>query len=476
MAEKSPEPFVGVQLGSHSVFDEGVEHVLDTLRATAHVNAVFVYSHAYQNFMKNRPAEGLADHGQGVGSKDRELGYRWVPAHDEYYRATMLRHSDNSRTVYADRDIFDELAAPARERGMAVFGRMLEGHEEFLARAIDNWPQILVLDVYGRRGDVPCWNNPDYRSWMTATVTDVFATHELAGFKYGAERSGPLSQMFLKLKAPGCFCEHCQTLGAARGVSVDRAMQGFRAVHELCERCARGDRPADGAFVTLVRLLLRYPEIFAWEQLWHEAMDSGAQQMYGTIKAIQPDARVGWHVWHGVTFDPFYQAEMDYARMATYSDWVKPVVYHDIAGIRIQIVCDQLARTIFSDMTPTAVRTMLFEVLGYDPAREASYEDLPTSGMSADYVWREVRRCVDGLGGRTPVYAGVGFDVPTNGNPIRSTPEGVSRAVYRAFEAGAAGLLVSREYDEMRLENLRAVGSAIDRAAHDGLITQGVGL
>ena len=31
----------------------------------------------------------------------------------------------------------------------------------------------------------------------------------------------------------------------------------------------------------------------------------------------------------------------------------------------------------------------------------------------------------------------------------------------KAFEAGAAGVLTSREYDEMRLPNLRAVGRAI---------------
>ena len=463
------QPFVGVQLGSHSVFDEGVNHVLDVLQETAQINALFVYSHAYQNFIKNRPGEGLADHGRGVNTSERELGHRWVPSNDEYYGSTYLRHSDNSTTEYAGRDVLEELSAPAKARGMKVFARMLEGNEGFLARAIDGWPQILTVDVYGRRGAVPCWNNPDYRSWMTGTVADVFSTHELDGFKYGAERSGPLSQMLLHGKAPGCFCEFCQSDGAARGINVDRAMRGFRAMHEFCEKCAQGNRPVDGAFVTFLRLLLQYPEILAWEQLWHESMDSGAQQMYGTIKAIAPAAQIGWHVWHGVTFDPFYQAEMDYAEMASYSDWIKPVVYHDIAGVRIRNVCEELATTVFSDMTPASVRTFLFEVLGYDSKMEADFDALPTDGMSPEYVWREVRRCVLALNGRVPVYAGVGFDVPTNGNPIRSTPERVFEATYRAFAAGAAGLLVSREYDEMRIENLQAVGRAIDRAAADGL-------
>jgi len=37
----------------------------------------------------------------------------------------------------------------------------------------------------------------------------------------------------------------------------------------------------------------------------------------------------------------------------------------------------------------------------------------------------------------------------------------VYEATRKAFEAGAAGVLISREYDEMRLPNLRAVGRAI---------------
>ncbi len=84
-------------------------------------------------------------------------------------------------------------------------------------------------------------------------------------------------------------------------------------------------------------------------------------------------------------------------------------------------------------------------------------------------MFREVSRCVRATGGRVPVYAGVGFDVPTDGNPMRSDPERVYRATYRAFEAGAKGLIVSREYDEMRLENLEAVGRAVRDATARGL-------
>src|SRR4029450_1193816 len=33
-----------------------------------------------------------------------------------------------------------------------------------------------------------------------------------------------------------------------------------------------GKKPTDGAFVTFWRLLVKYPEILAWERLWNEAL------------------------------------------------------------------------------------------------------------------------------------------------------------------------------------------------------------
>jgi hypothetical protein len=43
-----------------------------------------------------------------------------------------------------------------------------------------------------------------------------------------------------------------------------------------------------------------------------------------------------------------------------------------------------------------------------------------------------------------------------------SPPERTYEAVQKAFEAGADGILISREYNEMRLESLSAVGKALD--------------
>lgn len=45
--------------------------------------------------------------------------------------------------------------------------------------------------------------------------------------------------------------------------------------------------------------------------------------------------------------------------------------------------------------------------------------------------------------------------------PFPSDPDKLTRAVTRAFDAGANGIVISREYDEMRLPSLRAIGRAV---------------
>ena len=62
---------------------------------------------------------------------------------------------------------------------------------------------------------------------------------------------------------------------------------------------------------------------------------------------------------------------------------------------------------------------------------------------------------------KTKIYTGVGFDVPWGNRHVDADPEEVYRCVLKAFEAGATGIVVSREYEEMRVPNLKAVGRAM---------------
>jgi hypothetical protein len=45
---------------------------------------------------------------------------------------------------------------------------------------------------------------------------------------------------------------------------------------------------------------------------------------------------------------------------------------------------------------------------------------------------------------------------------LAANPDEVTEVVRRALAAGAAGILISREYDEMRVANLRAIGRALN--------------
>ena len=76
---------------------------------------------------------------------------------------------------------------------------------------------------------------------------------------------------------------------------------------------------------------------------------------------------------------------------------------------------------------------------------------------------RETRRAVAGVGAgsRTKIWPGIEIDVPTGDKEKKTTPDDVYAAVRATFDAGANGIILSRKYSEMRLDNLRAAGRAV---------------
>ena len=463
------EPLVGVQLGAHSVFDEGAEHCLDLLRETAGANAVFVYTHSYHISRRKPPQALTADHGVPVPEQgERELNRVWVEHHDEVFGGTFLRHPE-TEGEYAGRDVLAELAEPAEERGIALYGRILEPWNETLSRTIPNWSKILTVDVYGRINRQPCWNHPDYRNFWVSTVEDLFKTYPLRGLKFGSERVGPLSRLLYRGAVPVCFCEHCRARGRAKGIDVERARRGFRELYELIhsdDQSAGGD----GMLINVLRSFLKYPEMLAWEYEWYRAREEAYGLLYGTVKVIDPEAEFGLHIDHQQsTWDTVYRAEAEFDEMADYCDFLKPIVYHDIAGPRIRRwVLDRLQGTVLGEISLEQSLELFYDVMGYDKEREPELDELDTVGFSPDYVYRVIRRFVEASKGKVPIYAGIGIDVPWNGEHFPTSPEGVYQATLKAFEAGASGIVISREYDEMRVPSLRAVKRAVEAFTANG--------
>ena len=66
--------------------------------------------------------------------------------------------------------------------------------------------------------------------------------------------------------------------------------------------------------------------------------------------------------------------------------------------------------------------------------KEGSYEQIPHTGLSADYVYRETKRALEGVAGtNTQILPGIDIDIPTEANNSKSTPQSVKEAVWQPF-------------------------------------------
>jgi len=390
-----------------------------------------------------------------------------VRHHDEYFRNTVLRHPVTAPDrEYANRDVFAELLAPCRKRGIRLYPRMLDPFRSEFAEIIPNWTRVLGADLYGRLGPFACYHNPDHRAWWLATVEDMYRHYELDGLQWGAECVGPLSNLMFNGTPPFCFCEHCRARAKQDGIDPVRARQGFEELYLFAQKLRQGHKPPAGALPGIMNHFFRYPEILAWERLWRRGKEELMEQIYGAVKAIRPNAEVGQHVDHaGSTYDIFYRSVVAYPEM-TNVDFITPILYHGILGPRLRRwYVERLQKSIFADLAPEQSLDLFYAVKGYDRTNEPKLDDLDNTGLSPEYVYQETKSLVEAVQGKTKIYSGIGFDIPWNNHHFPSDTETIYRAVHRAYDAGANGIMLSRQYDEMRLPNLRAAGKAIRERA-----------
>src|SRR6185295_16826869 len=255
-ANAAVTPFLaGIQMGAHTMLDEGIEPCLDLLRETAAIDTLMTYSHAYGGDV-HKPLAWLAtDHGKPpLDQRTRKLPQVYVRHHEQYFKDTSLRHQKPDASFeYAGRDLFAEMVGPARSRGMKVFARILESG----SREVQNVAKVATINADGRPTQTACWNHPDYRAWWNATVEDLFRTYDLDGFQWGAERMGPLMNVIQPWNdgAPTCFCEHCLGRGRAHGIDPERARKGFEELYVYVRGLIAGKpRRADGVFTGFLRV------------------------------------------------------------------------------------------------------------------------------------------------------------------------------------------------------------------------------
>src|SRR5436190_19723834 len=99
--------FNGIQMGPHTILDEGIDRTLDLIAETAAINAVMPYSHAY-NAALVKPVRDRADHGVPLrDNSGRRFPLVWVHTHEQYYKDTALRHPvTRPDDEHAGRDLF----------------------------------------------------------------------------------------------------------------------------------------------------------------------------------------------------------------------------------------------------------------------------------------------------------------------------------------------------------------------------------
>jgi hypothetical protein len=452
---------VAIQMKPYAWVDEGIDEALDRIQQKGAVNTVWAYTYDYSEARMTR--EGtipLPDHGK-PGSPEF-VGGAFYDYDPKYFRDTILK--DFRSPDYGKFDVIAQVAAKAKARGMDFFAWDYNNAVPSMNRSISNFAKVTEIDVYGRRTTSPCFNHPDYRAHLAGKIESLLSGYpdQVDGIAWGCERMGPLQNMIggtWSTAGISCFCEHCRAKARDRGVQVARAQEGYRRLDQLFCAASRDERPVDGYFVTFWRLLLEYPEILSWETLWTDTYHDVRSELYGIGKSIASAKPFGFHIMQNMTFSPFYQAEEDYSRTKDYADYLKLATYNNAAGPRLASYLDRLSATIFHDASPKDFLPFYYKIMNY---QEAPYDQLHTTGLSADYVARETRRAIAGVkGAPVKIYPGIDIDVPTRRSDKRTSPDDVRKSVRAALGAGADGVVLSREYVEMWLANLSAAGDTL---------------
>ncbi len=473
----APAPLVAIQVGAVSFVDEGVEGCLETLQARGAVNALFLADFTYTRGTGGRqvPGQPLPDH----GAQEHDPGWiggNYARARPEYYGGTFIRPEAFAAPEHPGLDLLEAVLPAARARGLAVYSWIEESSYGPQLQNIPGFWRCLEVDHRGRLAGRPCLRHPDYRAWHLGLIEERVAAYGVDGVAWCSERHGPLQAALMRWSeyaASTCFCPHCLAAARERGLDADRARAGFAELEHLAGRAGAADRPPDGYFVSFWRLLLRYPELLGWDALWHEGQNDFLRAAHGLVRGVgRGRSTFGWHIMHLNSFSPFYRATQDIAAFSHHADFLKLVAYNNCAGPRWVGHLQGLHRLFLADAAPRDTVAWMYAVLGVD--EETDLDAVARHGWSAEYVRRETARAVAlvspscGGSGRTSIYPGIDIDIPTGAGQKKTTPDDVRAAVEAAFAGGAAGVVLSRKYSEMRLANLSAAGDAVRGLAARG--------
>ncbi len=448
---------VATQVKAYAWQDEGIDNLLDNLQEKGNVNTVFAFTFlpGSGQIVKDGPII-LPDHGKyGV----IDAGGAYYDADSKYFQGTTLKGGRSPNPFNVIREVGPKMKA----RGMDFFAWDYNNTSPYMAHLFPGFSEVCEVDIYGRRTDSACWNHPNYRAQLRGRIESYLSQYpeEVAGIIWGCERLGPLDNLIgggWNTQGISCFCEFCRAKGRERGISVERAQRGLIQLDKLFAAAKKQQRAQDGYFVEFFRTLLQFPETLSWHTLWNDSYHEVRAELYGTAKMLAPQKPFGFHIVQITTFSPFYSAVEDYSEIKHYTDFIKLATYSNAGGARMAGFVDHLCTTIFADMAPEQFLPAYYRIMGYD---EKPLAEIVKNGLApTDYLVRETKRAIADTGHEIQIYASVDIDVPTGPGQAKTTPESVKEEVFAAFDGGADGIVLAREYTEMWLANLSAAGEA----------------
>jgi hypothetical protein len=466
MVNENFDAVAGIQVGAVSFADEGVEQVLDIFQNRGEVNTVFLTTFTHGRGLAGRqvPGKKFPDHGSQESDEKSFYGGNYAIPHPEFYKNTVIKvpHAPDLGKL----DILAAVLGPAKKRNMKVVCCI----EDQWHIEVPGVSECLEVDLEGRKANTLCLFNPNVREFWKALVTDTVRSYDVDGIMLFNERNGPLlnalgASHFQSIEPTRvtCFCQYHQLEAKRDGIDVARAKQGYSALAKFIQASLKSQRPSDGYYVEFERLLLEYPEIIAWDRLFDKGKHEVLDEVYATTKAINNNAKVGFHIEHVNSFNPFFRATRNYEDLAKKADFLKIVVYNNCGGERYASFIRNVGSTLFRDVPLEELMRMNNRLLNYN--NEASLSELATAGLSSDYVFREMQRAIAGAKGKCKVLAGIDVNIPTASDSRKASPDDTFAATSAALKAGSDGIILSRKYSEMMLGNLEAAGKAIRNGA-----------
>jgi len=205
---------VATQVKAYAWLDEGIDKILDNLQEKGNVNTVFAFTYLSDPTDIVTGDIPLPDHGTFGAGKPPSTGGANYDYDQKYFRGTTLKDFRSPDDHYFN--VITQVAPKMKARGMSFFAWDYNNTSARMMRFIPGFTEVAKIDIYGRRTDSACFNNPDYRAHLTGKIESLLFGYpnEVDAIAWVCERMGPLDNMI-----GGGW--------ATAGISVDRAKQGY---------------------------------------------------------------------------------------------------------------------------------------------------------------------------------------------------------------------------------------------------------